>query len=126
MIWLPGFEEVALAHERVVLRTGGDRGTRDAGLIESAVARASAGFGGAEFYPTVQAKAAAIGHGLASNHGFVDGNKRVGVAVMLLILKMNGIRLSFTDDELTRLGLDLAMDKVDVGGAQEWIAAHEA
>ena len=91
MIWLPSIKEVIEMHGILIRRTGGIDGIHDLGLIESAIARASAGFGGYELYPSVEAKAAAIAHGLGANHGFVDGNKRVGVAVMLLILRKNGI-----------------------------------
>ena len=84
MIWLPSIDQVIEMHSILIRRTGGSDGIRDLGLIESALARASAGFGEFERYPSVIAKAAAIAHGLGSNHGFIDGNKRVGVAVMLL------------------------------------------
>jgi len=46
------------------------------GLVDSAVARPRAGFAGEEFHPTVEAKAASMLFGLASNHAFIDGNKR--------------------------------------------------
>ena len=94
-------------------------------MIESALARASAGYGDYERYPGVEAKAAAIAHGLGSNHGFLDGNKRVGVAVMLLILRKNGIPLSYTQRELIRLGLDIATDQADPDDVENWIARHK-
>lgn len=87
MIWLPSIEQIIEMHGILIRRTGGLDGIRDRGLIESALARASAGFGDYERYTGVEAKAAALAHGLGSNHGFIDGNKRVGVAVMLLILR---------------------------------------
>ena len=48
------------------------------------------------------------------NHGFVDGNKRIGVAVLLLILRKNGVNLAYTQEELIRLGLDMATNRIDV------------
>ena len=124
MIWLPNIDQVIEMHSILILRTGGRDGIRDLGLIESALARASAGFGEFERYPSVEAKAAAIAHGLGSNHGFIDGNKRVGVAVMLLILRKNDVQLSYTQQELIRLGLDIATDCVNPDDIIAWIEAH--
>jgi len=124
MIWLPNIDQVIEMHSILIRRTGGSDGIRDLGLIESALARASAGFGEFERYPSVIAKAAAIAHGLGSNHGFIDGNKRVGVAVMLLTLRKNDVQLSYTQQELIRLGLDIATDCVNPDDIIAWIEAH--
>ncbi len=124
MIWLPSIDQVIEMHSILIRRTGGSDGIRDLGLIESALARASAGYGEFERYPSVEAKAAVIAHGLGSNHGFIDGNKRVGVAVMLLILRKNDIQLSYTQQELIRLGLDIATDRVNPDDIIAWIEAH--
>ena len=125
MIWLPSIEQIIEMHSILIRRTGGLDGIRDRGLIESALARASAGFGDYERYTGVEAKAAAIAHGLGSNHGFIDGNKRIGVAVMLLILRKNDIRLTFTQIELIRLGLDIATDQVGPDDIVKWIRQHQ-
>ena len=125
MIWLPDYEEVVEAHACVIKLSGGDPNIRDRGLIESAIARAFAGYGDYELYPSIEAKAAAICHGIASNHGFVDGNKRTGIAVMNFILAMNGIELDCTDFELVQLGLDIATNKADVNAVTEWILWHK-
>ena len=124
MIWLPNIDQVIEMHSILIRRTGGSDGIRDLGLIESALARASAGFGEFERYPSVIAKTAAIAHGLGSNHGFIDGNKRVGVAVMLLTLRKNDVQLSYTQQELIRLGLDIATDCVNPDDIIAWIEAH--
>ena len=124
MIWLPNIDQVIEMHSILIRRTGGSDGIRDLGLIESALARASAGFGEFERYPSVIAKTAAIAHGLGSNHGFIDGNKRFGVAVMLLILRKNDVQLSYTQQELIRLGLDIATDCVNPDDIIAWIEAH--
>ena len=116
MIWLPNIDQVIEMHSILIRRTGGSDGIRDLGLIESTLARASAGFGEFERYPSVIAKAA--------NHGFIDGNKRVGVAVMLLTLRKNDVQLSYTQQELIRLGLDIATDCVNPDDIIAWIEAH--
>ncbi len=82
MIWLPSFEQVCLLHQKIVDATGGSAAIRDSGLIESALFRAQSAFGGVGAYPSLEAKAAAVGCGLVQNHGFVDGNKRIGVTCM--------------------------------------------
>lgn len=125
-IWLPTLDHVLLLHEKLIAQTGGANGVRDMGLIESALARASASFGGVEAHPGIIAKAAAVGCGLTQNHGFVDGNKRIGMAAMLLILRRNGIVLKYTQDELVSLGLSVACGQMSVQDAAAWIEAHRA
>ena len=58
------------------------------------------------------------------NHGFVDGNKRIGVAALLLILRKNGVNLAYTQEELIRLGLDMATNRIDVREVALWIKDH--
>ena len=74
--------EVLELHRLVVEQAGGAAGLRDLGALESAVAQPRATFGGADLYPTLAAKAAALGYSLALNHAFVDGNKRVAHAAL--------------------------------------------
>ena len=124
MIWLPSLRQLIRLHEKTIARSGGAAGIRDAGLIESALMRASASFGDYEAYSTVAEKAAAVCCGLIGNHGFVDGNKRIGVMAMLLILKKNGIALRYTQAELIRLGLDAAQGNVAVAEVAAWIDSH--
>lgn len=124
MIWIPTLEQIMFLHAKLVERTGGSDGVRDAGLIESALMRADAAFGGVEAYPDIVEKAAAVCCGLIGNHGFVDGNKRIGIAAMLLILRKNGIALQYTQAELIRLGLDAAQGLLDVPEVIRWIKEH--
>ena len=125
-VWLPELSDVVRFHTMVSEATGGADGVREAGLIDSALARASAAFAGVEAYPDVIGKAAAAGCGLVQNHGFIDGNKRIGVAVMLLILRRNGVTLRYTQDELARLGLGLAQGLLSVPETIRWIEDHRA
>jgi len=126
MIWLPTTENVVLLHQKLIEASGGSAGVRDIGLIESAVNRAKAAFSGVEAHPGIVAKAAAVGCGLTQNHGFVDGNKRIGMAVLLLILRRNGVHLSYTQDELVALGLAVAQGDADLEKVQNWIEQHKA
>lgn len=116
--------DIIVLHQKVIDKTGGSHGIRDIGLIESAVSRAYATFGGNDLYETVEAKIAATAYSLVSNHGFVDGNKRIGITAMLLLLRLNGYKLQYSQQELIDLGLGLAAGKLDENDIQQWIKAH--
>lgn len=97
-------EKVLLLHKIMAESTGGSVGVRDEALLDSALESAYAGFGGQEFYPSKEEKAARLGYALISNHAFVDGNKRIGMYVMLTFLEVNGIRMDCTNDDVVRAG----------------------
>ena len=79
-------EKVKLLHQLIAQETGGSIGLRDEDLLESALDGAFATFDGQELYPTKEEKGARLGYTLISNHAFVDGNKRIGMYVMLTFL----------------------------------------
>lgn len=94
--------EVVLAiHGRQIAEHGGADGIRDLGLIESALARPAnlVSYGD----PDAAALAAAYAHGLVSNHGFVDGNKRVAWVTARLFLLANGRSLEFDPFDAIRI-----------------------
>ena len=123
-IWFPDIEHVMLIHQRIATYTGGSTGVREIGLIESALARANASFGGVDAYPDLIGKSAAVGCGLTQNHGFIDGNKRIGVLTLLFILRRNSIPLRYTQDELIDVGLGIARGDMDVPDVDAWVRAH--
>ncbi len=84
--------EVVELHGRLIAATGGATGIRDLGLLESALAQPAATFAGAELHPTPVDKAAALGFSLVANHPFVDGNKRIGHAVIEVFLVLERLR----------------------------------
>ena len=106
-------EKVLLLHKLIAEETGGSIGVRDEALLESALENVFSGFGGQEFYPTKEEKGARLGYALISNHAFVDGNKRIGMYVMLTFLEVNGIRLDCTNDEVVEVGLAVASGAPD-------------
>lgn len=118
-------ERVLLLHQIIGEATGGSTGVRDEGLLDSALEGIYAGFGGKEFYPTKEEKGARLGFSLISNHAFVDGNKRIGIYVMLAFLEMNGIRLYCTDDELVKVGLSVAEGSMKYEELLAWVVEHE-
>lgn len=96
-------DEVLAIHADQIDSFGGSHGLRDAGLLESAVAMPQAGFGGELLHPTLAEQAAAYLFHLAKNHPFVDGNKRVALAVALTFLRMNGVQVHAPVDEIAEL-----------------------
>lgn len=119
-------EKVLLLHQLMAEATGGSVGVRDEGLLDSALEGAFAGFGDEVFYPTKEEKGARLGYTLISNHAFVDGNKRIGVYIMLSFLEMNGIRLQCTDDELVDIGLSVASGRMRYEELLQWVLDHKA
>jgi len=71
----------------------------DLGLADSAMSRPQASFAGEEFYVSIEAKAATLLFGVARNHPFIDGNKRVAVLAALQFLNLNGFDLDLTPPE---------------------------
>jgi len=86
---------------------------RDVGLLQSALARPQASMLGEDAYPSIHAKAAALLHSLARNHGLVDGNKRLALAAVLAFYGLNGLRLSLTNDEAYDLVMAVASGDLD-------------
>ena len=117
-------EKVLLLHQLIAQETGGSVGVRDEGLLESALETAFSGFGGQEFYPTKEEKGARLGYILISNHAFVDGNKRIGVYVMLTFLEVNGIRLDCTNEDVVKIGLGVADGSMDYEALLAWVREH--
>ena len=119
-------EKILLLHQLLAEVTGGSIGVRDEALLDSALENAFAGFGGKEFYPSKEEKGARLGYTLISNHAFVDGNKRIGIYVMLSFLEMNGIRISCTDEEIVSLGLSVADGSMQYKQVLQWVLDHKA
>lgn len=118
-------DEIISLHSKLIAKTGGVDGLRDKGLLESAVYRADSGFGDEEAYPTVEEKSARLMYSLVSNHAFVDGNKRIGVFVLLLTLRLNGIILKYRQAELVALGLSTAKGEPGCKEIPNWINNHK-
>lgn len=97
----------------VAARTLGDVQIRDAGLLESALARPRSTAFGQDAYPSVHDKAAALLHSLARNHGLVDGNKRLALAGTIAFYGLNGLRLTLSNDEAYDLVMAVAAGDLD-------------
>lgn len=115
---------VLLLHKQLIEKTGGLDGLRDEGLLESALNAPFQTIGGMHAYPSLEQKAARLGFSIIMNHPFIDGNKRVGILVMLTFLELNGIHLVYTDEELIDVGLNLADGSIDDKVLFKWILNH--
>ena len=92
---------------------------------DSALESAFATFGGQELYPTKQEKGARLGFALISNHAFVDGNKRIGMYVLLTFLETNGVKLRPTNEEVARVGIAVAAGEMKYEELLDWILDNE-
>ena len=117
-------EKVLLLHKILAEATGGMSGVRDEAMLDSALESAYAGFGDKEFYPTKEEKGARLGYALISNHAFVDGNKGIGIYVMLSFLEMNGVPVQCSDEELVRIGLSVADGSMEYDELLQWVLDH--
>jgi death-on-curing protein len=117
--WLD-LELVLKFHAEQLALFGGPDGIRDAGLLESALARPQNKFAYGE--TDLASLAAAYAFGIARNHPFVDGNKRTAFATMLVFLGVNGIAFDVPPPEATAVFVALAAGEVDEPGLARWIA----
>lgn len=118
-------EKVLLLHEILSEETGGDPGVRDLALLESALESAFQTFGGEDLYPSKEEKGARIGYSLISNHAFVDGNKRIGMYVLLVFLEINGVKLRPAVDDVARVGLAVAAGEMKYEDLLEWVLENK-
>lgn len=118
-------EKVLLLHEILSEETGGDPGVRDLALLESALESAFQTFGGEDLYPSKEEKGARIGYSLISNHAFVDGNKRIGMYVLLVFLEINGVKLRPAVDDVARVGLAVAAGEMRYEDLLEWVLENK-
>jgi death-on-curing protein len=116
--WLT-YEQVLAIHARQLRRYGGAPGLRDEGILRSALERP------VNKWQYEQADLAMLGaayaFGLAKNHAFVDGNKRVAFIAMLVFLRKNGVRFAPDQAQSTKIILALAAGEVSEDSLARWI-----
>lgn len=111
-------------HDAQLAEHGGLAGTRDAGMLASALARAQ----NLALYGTPDAAdlAAAYGYGISRNHAFIDGNKRTGFVAAELFLALNGFDLVAADVDCVVTMLQVASGEITEEAFAAWIRAHSA
>lgn len=113
MLRHPALDQVLAIHAAVLEAHGGSAGLRDRALLESALSAPQATFGGEPLISDPVEVAAAYLFYLCRNHPFVDGNKRVALAVSLIFLRVNGLAPAPDDDAWESLVLDVASSRLD-------------
>ncbi len=106
-------DEVLIIHEDQINRFGGSFGLRDRALLESAIAQSQMSFDGVFVHIDLFQMAAAYLYHLTSNHPFIDGNKRIGLASALVFLEINGIEILRGTNELYELTMRVACGAVN-------------
>jgi death on curing protein len=117
-VWV-AFEQVIAVHSRQLRRFGGAPGLRDEGLLRSAIERAVNKW---HYEQTELAElAAAYAFGLAKNHAFIDGNKRIAFMTMVIFLRKNGVHFSPDQAQATAITMALAAGEVSEESLARWI-----
>ena len=93
-------QQILKLHNRIINEFGGIHGIRDERLLDSALANPLQTFAGLDLYPTCVDKAGQLCYGLIKNHPFLDGNKRIALHSMLILISINGLKIEIAHDEL--------------------------
>ncbi len=114
-------KEAEVIHNILIDKFGGSKGIRDAGLLESALARPFATFDNTDLYPNTVEKASAILESIAINHPFVDGNKRIAYTLMRLFLLENGLDIIASQHEKYDLVISVSKGEFRFDDIKSWI-----
>ncbi|MCQ2558041.1 MAG: type II toxin-antitoxin system death-on-curing family toxin [Oscillospiraceae bacterium] len=123
MSWITA-NDINMIHSLVIKTTGGLDGLRDRPGLEAAIAAPMQTFGGQDLFASELEKIARLGFGLASNHAYIDGNKRIGAMMTQLMLKWNGYALNLAEGELAEMFIAIAAGERDYNSLLGWIQAH--
>lgn len=123
MEWLT-VDDIIYLHSELISKTGGIDGLHDRTLVESAVTAPLQSFDSVDFYPTVLEKISRLGFGLASNHAFLDGNKRIGALVTQILLANNGYELLLRKGELSDMFIAIADDRASASDLLLFLTSH--
>ena len=118
--------QVLQLHQHLIEITGGAVRIRDDGMLDSALNTPFQVFDDIALFPGIIQKAARLGFGLIKNHPFLDGNKRIGAHTMLVFLELNGIHLSYNQEELYTIILGVASGKNTYEDLLQWLYMHES
>lgn len=113
--------QVLILHERMIQKFGGSSGVRDMGMLESAVGRPFATFGGEDLYPNILMKAGAFIQSIVKNHPFIDGNKRTAFTGAITFLLTNGTFVSADTNQVVKFMLRVANENISVDEIAGWL-----
>jgi death on curing protein len=120
------FADAVIAHDLEIAAHGGSLGLRDAGLLESALARPRKIWAYADSPPSLAKLAAAYAAGISSNHPFVDGNKRTALVISFGFLDVNGYELTATQEDAYLTILGLAAGEISEDQLAEWFERNSS
>jgi death-on-curing protein len=120
----PTLAQVVKLHQRSIETYGGSPGIKDIGLVESALMAPQQTFGGEDLYPQLSDKAAALWHGLVCNHGFTDGNKRIGLVATSVFLRLNGYKFAISQVQAEEVTLRIASSQLGRQELMKLIVEH--
>ena len=115
------YNEVLAIHWVLINKFGGLHGLRDENALKSAIERPFGGYGNNEFYPSPEEKAGAILESVIKNHPFVDGNKRTGYVLMILLLLNFEKDILANQDEKYAFVMAVASGQYDFNQITSWI-----
>ena len=114
-------EQAIKIHENMIQKFGGSKGLRDLNGLKSALARPFQTFDGADLYPDIFTKAAAVGESIVINHPFIDGNKRTGYVLMEALLRFGNFKISASDDELYNFVISISTSERSFDEIVTWL-----
>jgi death on curing protein len=114
-------DEILKLHNAIIEQSGGAKGIRDIGGLESALTQPQMEMFGEELYPSIASKAAIMGFSMILNHPFIDGNKRIGHAAMETFLMLNGYEITASDDEQEAVILSVAAGTMTKEAFAAWL-----
>lgn len=117
-------DEVIAIHDNMVATYGGSHGIRDLGLVESAISRPKATFGGEDLYTDIFTKAAALFHSLMFNHAFLDGNKRTTITATARFISLNRYELNASKREFVDFPLRVENNHLSLEEIAAWLKKH--
>jgi len=124
-LWMEAADAV-IAHDLDFAAHGGSGGIRDAGLLESALARPKNILAYADSTPTLAVLAAAYAFGISANHPFVDGNKRTALLASFAFLDVNGLEVTASQEDAYLTILGLAGGEISEEQLAQWFEANTA
>lgn len=116
--------QVLILHELQIEKYGGLSGIRDTGMLQSAIGRPFATFGGNDLYPDIFTKTAALIQSIIKNHPFLDANKRSAFVSAATLLEMNGYGFFAANKEVVKYMLAVANENLTVDQISEWLKIH--
>jgi len=117
-------KQILVLHELEIKKHGGSSDVRDMGMLESAINRPFATYGGNDLYPNLFLKCGALIQSIVKNHPFIDGNKRTAFTSAYITLKTNGIEITAESAQVVKFMMSVANRNLSVDEIAKWLKEH--